>query len=108
MSPDNLAVSTPHEKARVARLAAMFLMVGLMIGLYLSAMKLRHAQAGASTSTYGMSGSTREGSKVSPIKRSIQTPSGRISYIEQGKGPVALFVHGVLLNGHLWRHQLSD
>src|SRR5262249_51752046 len=30
-----------------------------------------------------------------------------ISYREQGAGPVALFVHGVLLNGHLWRHQLS-
>jgi len=39
--------------------------------------------------------------------RSVQTPSGRISYVEQGAGPVALFVHGVLLNGHLWRHQLT-
>jgi 2-methylisocitrate lyase-like PEP mutase family enzyme/pimeloyl-ACP methyl ester carboxylesterase len=38
---------------------------------------------------------------------SIQTPSGRISYREKGKGPVALFVHGVLLNGYLWRHQLE-
>jgi pimeloyl-ACP methyl ester carboxylesterase len=27
--------------------------------------------------------------------------------MEQGSGPVALFVHGVLLNGHLWRHQLA-
>jgi pimeloyl-ACP methyl ester carboxylesterase len=44
-------------------------------------------------------------------KFSVRTPSGRISYSEQGSGPVALFVHGVLLNGHLWRHQqtgLSD
>ena len=39
--------------------------------------------------------------------RSVQTASGRISYAEQGTGPVALFVHGVLLNGHLWRHQLA-
>jgi 2-methylisocitrate lyase-like PEP mutase family enzyme/pimeloyl-ACP methyl ester carboxylesterase len=38
---------------------------------------------------------------------SIQIPSGRIHYREQGKGPVALFVHGVLLNGYLWRHQLE-
>ncbi len=38
----------------------------------------------------------------------VQTPSGRISYFEQGTGPVALFVHGVLLNGHLWRHQLAQ
>lgn len=36
-----------------------------------------------------------------------QTPSGRISYVERGSGPVALFVHGVLLNGWLWRHQLE-
>jgi len=36
------------------------------------------------------------------------TPSGRIAYLEQGDGPVALFVHGVLLNGHLWRHQLEN
>ncbi len=40
-------------------------------------------------------------------RRSITTPSGNISYVEQGTGPVALFVHGVLLNGHLWRHQLA-
>jgi len=38
---------------------------------------------------------------------SVPTASGRISYTEQGAGPVALFVHGVLLNGHLWRHQLA-
>jgi pimeloyl-ACP methyl ester carboxylesterase len=39
--------------------------------------------------------------------RSIKTPSGCISYAEAGSGPVALFVHGVVLNKHLWRHQLS-
>src|SRR5258705_6079358 len=41
------------------------------------------------------------------IRRSIETVSGRIGYTEQGAGSVALFVHGVLLNGHLWRHQLA-
>src|SRR5262245_40576071 len=41
------------------------------------------------------------------MKRTVETPSGRIAYAEQGAGPVALFVHGVLLNGHLWRHQLA-
>jgi pimeloyl-ACP methyl ester carboxylesterase len=40
-------------------------------------------------------------------KRNVQTASGLISYREQGVGPVALFVHGVLLNGHLWRHQMQ-
>lgn len=28
--------------------------------------------------------------------------------MEHGTGPVALFVHGVLLNGYLWRHQLAE
>ena len=43
-----------------------------------------------------------------PIHRSVQTASGLISYTEQGTGPVALLVHGVLLNSYLWRHQLAD
>jgi pimeloyl-ACP methyl ester carboxylesterase len=37
----------------------------------------------------------------------VETPSGRISYAAAGAGPVALFVHGVVLNKHLWRHQLA-
>jgi pimeloyl-ACP methyl ester carboxylesterase len=49
-----------------------------------------------------------DGSKSSSIRHSVQTASGHISYMEQGTGPVALFVHGVLLNGYLWRHQLAD
>jgi pimeloyl-ACP methyl ester carboxylesterase len=40
-------------------------------------------------------------------RKAVDTPSGRISYVERGQGPVALFVHGVLLNGYLWRHQLA-
>ena len=46
--------------------------------------------------------------KAKLIRGSVKTPSGRISYVEQGTGPVALFVHGVLLNGHLWRHQMAE
>lgn len=41
-------------------------------------------------------------------QRKVETPSGNISYVEHGNGPVALFVHGVLLNGYLWRHQLTQ
>lgn len=48
-----------------------------------------------------------EKNQPSAAKRTVHTASGRIAYAEQGKGPVALFVHGVLLNGHLWRHQLA-
>ena len=40
--------------------------------------------------------------------RSVETPSGRIGYVERGSGPVALFVHGVLLNGYFWRHQMES
>src|SRR4029450_4233840 len=42
-----------------------------------------------------------------PKKRSVATASGRIAYTETGSGPVALFIHGVLLNGPLWRHRLG-
>src|SRR6202050_2468845 len=45
--------------------------------------------------------------QTTPTIRSIEIPSGRISYAEAGSGLVALFVHGVLLNSHLWLHQLA-
>jgi pimeloyl-ACP methyl ester carboxylesterase len=41
-------------------------------------------------------------------QRKVKTPSGVINYVEHGNGPVALFVHGVLLNDYLWRHQLEQ
>ncbi len=34
----------------------------------------------------------------------VRTPLGDVGYTERGSGPAALFVHGVFLNGHLWRH----
>ncbi len=60
------------------------------------------------TSKQELSATAVTGKESLPVRRSVQTASGRISYVEQGSGPVALFVHGVLLNGHLWRHQLAD
>src|SRR6195256_3311640 len=42
-----------------------------------------------------------------PAVRHVDTPSGRIGYVEVASGPVALFVHGVLLNKHMWRYQLG-
>jgi pimeloyl-ACP methyl ester carboxylesterase len=38
----------------------------------------------------------------------VRTRSGVIGYLERGAGPVALFVHGVLLNSYLWHHQLKQ
>ncbi len=40
------------------------------------------------------------------LRQTVDTSSGRISFIEQGHGPAALFVHGVPLNGYHWRHAL--
>jgi pimeloyl-ACP methyl ester carboxylesterase len=34
----------------------------------------------------------------------VTTPYGDIAYTETGSGPAALFVHGVFMNGFLWRH----
>lgn len=36
--------------------------------------------------------------------RHVDTRFGAIAYRERGSGPVALFVHGVFMNGYLWRH----
>src|SRR5712672_2859399 len=52
-------------------------------------------------------GGTSETADVSVV-HGVHTASGRISCSEAGSGPVTLFVHGVLLNKHLWRHQLAE
>jgi pimeloyl-ACP methyl ester carboxylesterase len=36
-----------------------------------------------------------------------RTAFGDIAYTDQGSGPPALFVHGVFLNGYLWRHVID-
>ncbi len=40
-------------------------------------------------------------------RRFADVRSGRIAYIEQGDGPVALFVHGVPLSNYHWRHVID-
>ena len=40
-------------------------------------------------------------------RRFAEVKSGRIAYFEKGQGPVALFVHGVPLNGYHWRHVID-
>lgn len=37
-------------------------------------------------------------------RRFAGVKSGRIAYVERGRGPAAIFVHGVPLNGYHWRH----
>jgi pimeloyl-ACP methyl ester carboxylesterase len=41
------------------------------------------------------------------LRKSVSTPYGEIAYVEKGSGPTALFVHGVLLNGYLWRDSIE-
>ena len=40
-------------------------------------------------------------------KQRVMTRVGEVAYVEYGKGPVALFVHGVFLNSYLWRHVID-
>jgi haloalkane dehalogenase len=40
-------------------------------------------------------------------RRFAKTHFGRIAYIERGAGPVALFMHGLPLNGYQWRGALN-
>ena len=40
-------------------------------------------------------------------RRFAEVKSGRIAYFEQGEGPVALFIHGVPINGYHWRHVID-
>ena len=40
-------------------------------------------------------------------RRFVETSQGRIAYVAHGKGPAAIFIHGVPLNGYHWRGQLE-
>lgn len=41
------------------------------------------------------------------VKRTVKTASGVVAFVDCGVGPVTLFVHGVLVNSHIWRHQIE-
>ncbi len=41
-------------------------------------------------------------------RTSVRTDFGDIAYTDFGEGPVALFVHGVFLNGYLWRGVIEE
>jgi pimeloyl-ACP methyl ester carboxylesterase len=49
---------------------------------------------------------------LAPHRRSIETPSGPVSYLDVGDdpdaGPVTLFVHGVGTNAYFWRHLITS
>src|ERR1035441_1917008 len=107
----NLLLTSVHRlRRRLAQFIAVQRTNALIAGLCLSVAVLGHAygKENIMTSKQGLSATAAPGNKSLPVRRSVQTASGRISYVEQGSGAVALFVHGVLLNSHLWRHQLAD
>src|SRR5215469_13144466 len=40
-------------------------------------------------------------------RRFVDLPVSRVAYVEHGRGPVALFLHGFPLNGFQWRGALE-
>src|SRR5438093_13722559 len=38
----------------------------------------------------------------------VTTQDGEIAYVDAGQGDVALFLHGVFLNAHLWRNVIAE
>ncbi len=40
-------------------------------------------------------------------RHTARTPSGEISYLDIGTGPVAMFVHGIATNAYLWRNVIG-
>jgi len=44
---------------------------------------------------------------LEPHRRLVATPQGRVSLLDLGTGPVALFVHGAGTNAYLWRHAIT-
>src|SRR5271155_4878935 len=95
-------VARVHDgQHRTARPVAVMLTGALVIGFLSSAVKLARVEAGAHENVILAGNNTvadnnyENENKSSPTRHSVQTPSGRIGYVEQGAGPVALFVHGV-------------
>jgi len=40
-------------------------------------------------------------------RHTVSTPTGDLSYLDIGTGPVALFVHGIATNAYLWRNVIA-
>jgi pimeloyl-ACP methyl ester carboxylesterase len=42
------------------------------------------------------------------LRKKASTEAGEIAYVDVGDGPAVLFVHGVFMNGFLWRKAIAD
>ena len=54
-----------------------------------------------------ITGGTIDVKEFHRMRRFADLPMGRIAYVERGKGPVALFLHGFPLNSYQWRGALE-
>lgn len=110
MGRNKMVARSHDERGWAARPRALLLIRAFLIEFYLGVAMLGSANAKTQVMAPTRPSDMPEGkeNRSSAERDSVQTASGRISYLEQGTGPVALFVHGVLLNGSLWRHQLAD
>lgn len=43
-----------------------------------------------------------------PESKTVELPQGILRYSDRGQGPVLVFVHGILVNGLLWRNVISQ
>lgn len=41
-------------------------------------------------------------------RRIVDTRSARVACVDVGEGPAVVFIHGVFLNGYLWRHVIEE
>jgi pimeloyl-ACP methyl ester carboxylesterase len=41
-------------------------------------------------------------------RSTVATPAGEIAYVDFGRGPTVLFVHGVVMSSYLWRNAIAE
>ena len=60
-------------------------------------------RSGAGAAAGAHSRRTLDAAAYHAARRYAATPCGKIAYVERGRGPAALFLHGFPLNGFQWR-----
>jgi pimeloyl-ACP methyl ester carboxylesterase len=47
------------------------------------------------------------GAEFNKSKKRVALPGGTVASVDRGEGAATLFVHGVLVNSYIWRHQIE-
>jgi haloalkane dehalogenase len=73
---------------------------------------LRGSSAVVAAATLGVPGFAKQPKRIDAewyrrSRRFASLPMSRVAYVEHGRGPAALFVHGFPLNGYQWRGALE-